>query len=158
MPRPNKSVDTMILFWNSLNLSVHTNSIQASQNAQRPEILDLNCSHKRRMQDDAKPFGAQDEAKQSMFASKLSFALLVSRDAIFLAEARVDRDAREVAFNQKLVKSDGTLDRLHEDHHLVELQCIQEIVQLSVLLLLCELHIIPGIAFNFFKIQAQSHS
>mmetsp|Transcript_10062 Transcript_10062/g.30766 ORF Transcript_10062/g.30766 Transcript_10062/m.30766 type:complete len:252 (+) Transcript_10062:39-794(+) len=68
--------------------------------------------------------------------------LLVARDAVLLVEARVDGDGREVALHQQLVQGDGPLHRLHEDHDLVELQGVQEVVELAVLLLLCKLHVV----------------
>mmetsp|Transcript_105623 Transcript_105623/g.278915 ORF Transcript_105623/g.278915 Transcript_105623/m.278915 type:complete len:452 (-) Transcript_105623:37-1392(-) len=68
--------------------------------------------------------------------------LLVARDAVLLVQARVDGDRREIALHEKLVERYGALHRLHEDHDLVELQGVEEVVQLPVLLLLGELHVV----------------
>lgn len=51
----------------------------------------------------------------------------------------MDSNAREVAFTQQLVKLRCTLRALDEDDDLVELEGVEQIIQLSILLLLAEL-------------------
>merc|ERR1711862_51839 len=68
--------------------------------------------------------------------------LFVTRDSIFLVQTRMDRDGWETALNQQLVQCDSSLDRLYENHDLIELQSIKKIVQLSIFLLLRQLDIV----------------
>mmetsp|Transcript_59286 Transcript_59286/g.168586 ORF Transcript_59286/g.168586 Transcript_59286/m.168586 type:complete len:469 (-) Transcript_59286:2-1408(-) len=68
--------------------------------------------------------------------------LLVARDAVLLVQPRVDGDRGKVTLHQQLVERDGALHGLHENYHLVELQGVEEVVQLPVLLLLGELHVV----------------
>mmetsp|Transcript_110391 Transcript_110391/g.216445 ORF Transcript_110391/g.216445 Transcript_110391/m.216445 type:complete len:296 (-) Transcript_110391:322-1209(-) len=68
--------------------------------------------------------------------------LLVPGNPLLLRQARVDRDRREVALNEELVQRHGTLHGLHKDHYLVELQSVEAVVQLPVLLLFGQLHVV----------------
>merc|ERR1711865_1091858 len=68
--------------------------------------------------------------------------LLVAVDALLLLETRVDGEGWEAALHEQLVKCSGTLDRLHKNDDLVELQGIEQVVQLAVLLLFCELDVV----------------
>jgi hypothetical protein len=54
----------------------------------------------------------------------------------------VDRDGREVALTEQLVKLGCTHGALHEDDDLVELKLVKEFVELPVLLLLIELDVV----------------
>lgn len=51
-------------------------------------------------------------------------------------------DGREILLHQQLSQSNTTLHGLHEDHHLVELQHIQEVKELSVLLVVLQLDVV----------------
>lgn len=55
---------------------------------------------------------------------------------LFLADARVNRNRREIAFTQQLVQFRGADGALDKDDDLVELEVIKELVQLPVLLTL----------------------
>ncbi len=59
-----------------------------------------------------------------------------------LADAGVNRDGREVAVLQKLVKFGCTKGTLNEDDCLVELKLIKQLIQLSVLLLLIKFDVV----------------
>lgn len=61
---------------------------------------------------------------------------------LFLADAGVDSDGREVAFAQKLIQFVRTSSALDKDNNLVELQIIEQVVQLAVLLLLIQLDVV----------------
>ena len=67
---------------------------------------------------------------------------LVELDALRLLDARVDGHRGEVALLQQLVKLDGTLDGLDEDHDLVELKCVQKFVEFAIFLVLCQLYVV----------------
>ena len=51
----------------------------------------------------------------------------------------MDHNGGEVALVQQLVECGCALNALHEDHHLIELQRIQQVGQLAVLLSLLQL-------------------
>ena len=59
-----------------------------------------------------------------------------------MANTRVHGDTGEIALAQQLVQLVGTKSALHKDDDLVELEVVQELVQLTVLLLLAELDIV----------------
>lgn len=52
----------------------------------------------------------------------------------FLADTGVDGDAGEVAFAKYFVQLGGSESALDEDDNLIELECVEEIIQLAVLL------------------------
>ena len=54
----------------------------------------------------------------------------------------MDGHRGEVALLQQLVELDGALDRLDEDHHLVELERVEQLVELAVLLVLSQLDVV----------------
>ena len=60
--------------------------------------------------------------------------LLVSGESLLLVHAPMDGNGGEVLLDEQLGQSHATLDALHEDDHLVELQDVQQLEQLSVLL------------------------
>merc|ERR1719336_2444938 len=68
--------------------------------------------------------------------------LLVPGKPLLLAHAPVDGDGREVLLNQQLGQCHAPLHRLDEDHHLVELQHIQELKELAVLLRVLQLDVV----------------
>merc|ERR1719323_656550 len=68
--------------------------------------------------------------------------LLVPGEPLLLAHAPVDGDGREVLLNQQLGQCHAPLHRLDEDHHLVELQHIQELKELAVLLRVLQLDVV----------------
>ena len=68
--------------------------------------------------------------------------LLVSLDTLILADTRVDRSAGEVTLAEELVELGATLSRSHKDDDLVELKRVKEVVELSVLLTLLQLHVV----------------
>lgn len=61
---------------------------------------------------------------------------------LFLADSGVDCDTGEIAFSQKFVKLGGTEGALHENDDLVEFQCVEEIVELAVLLCFGDLDVV----------------
>ncbi len=61
---------------------------------------------------------------------------------LFLTDARVHGNAREVAFAQELVQFGGPQRALDEDDDLVEFEVVQEFVQLAVLLAFAELDVV----------------
>mmetsp|Transcript_23196 Transcript_23196/g.59619 ORF Transcript_23196/g.59619 Transcript_23196/m.59619 type:complete len:325 (+) Transcript_23196:629-1603(+) len=63
-------------------------------------------------------------------------------NSLLLRHRAVDGDRGEVALGEELVELDGALDRLDEDHHLVELERIKQVVELAVLLLLAQLDVV----------------
>mmetsp|Transcript_23195 Transcript_23195/g.59615 ORF Transcript_23195/g.59615 Transcript_23195/m.59615 type:complete len:401 (+) Transcript_23195:292-1494(+) len=67
---------------------------------------------------------------------------LVLLNSLLLRHRAVDGDRGEVALGEELVELDGALDRLDEDHHLVELERIKQVVELAVLLLLAQLDVV----------------
>lgn len=68
--------------------------------------------------------------------------LLITLDALLLADTRVDSDRWEVALAEELVELSGTKSGLDEDDDLVELHLVEELVELAVLLLLIELDVV----------------
>lgn len=68
--------------------------------------------------------------------------LLVTLDTLLLAHTRVDGDGGEVALSEELVELGATESRLDEDDDLVVLQLVKEVVELAVLLSLCELDVV----------------
>jgi hypothetical protein len=48
-------------------------------------------------------------------------------------------DGGEVGVDEELVEAGGPAHRLHKDAHLVELEGVQELDQLAVLFILCQL-------------------
>ena len=68
--------------------------------------------------------------------------LLITLDALLLADTGVDSDGWEVALAEELVELSGTKSGLDEDDDLVELHLIEQLVELAVLLLLIELDVV----------------
>ena len=68
--------------------------------------------------------------------------VLVHLDALLLLHRRVDGHRREVALLQQLVELHCALHRLDEDNDLVELQRVEQLVELAVLRILVELHVV----------------
>ena len=62
--------------------------------------------------------------------------LFESFNSLLLLQASVDADGREVAVLEQLVELLGAGHLGHEDHHLVELERVQQVVELAVLLAL----------------------
>mmetsp|Transcript_21625 Transcript_21625/g.37103 ORF Transcript_21625/g.37103 Transcript_21625/m.37103 type:complete len:220 (-) Transcript_21625:1322-1981(-) len=67
---------------------------------------------------------------------------LEARDALLLLHARVDADAGEVALCQQPVQFVGARHLRDEDHHLVEFQRVEQVVELAVLLGLAQLDVV----------------
>lgn len=65
---------------------------------------------------------------------------LEAGDALVLLQVGVDADRGEVAVLQQLGQLHSSLDLGHEDHNLVEVKDIQQVVQLLVLLGFVQLH------------------
>jgi hypothetical protein len=61
---------------------------------------------------------------------------------LLLADTRVNCNTGEVALAQQLVQLVGTLGALNKDDHLVELEVVQKLIQLTVLFLLVKLDVI----------------
>ena len=77
--------------------------------------------------------------------SSLEFELPQSKACdlpFLLADTGVNRDGREVAVLQKLVKFGCTKGALNEDDCLVELKLIEQLVQLPILLLLIKFDVV----------------
>eukprot|EP00754_Rhynchopus_humris_P039664 Rhum_TRINITY_DN22786_c0_g1::Rhum_TRINITY_DN22786_c0_g1_i1::g.176016::m.176016 len=68
--------------------------------------------------------------------------LLVRLDTLVLLHLAVDAGAREAQLLHEGVEHLGALRGLHEDHDLVELQVVEEVVQLRVLLRLVQLDVV----------------
>jgi hypothetical protein len=68
--------------------------------------------------------------------------LSVLLNSFFLLDTGVNAQTGEVALNQELVELGGTGDRANEDDELVELEGVQEVDELSVLLVLCEANVV----------------
>mmetsp|Transcript_13392 Transcript_13392/g.34357 ORF Transcript_13392/g.34357 Transcript_13392/m.34357 type:complete len:374 (-) Transcript_13392:267-1388(-) len=64
--------------------------------------------------------------------------LLVPLNALSLRKLGVDGDGGEIALAQQLVQCHGARDGLNEDHHLVEVQGVQQVVKLAVLVTLLQ--------------------
>jgi hypothetical protein len=61
---------------------------------------------------------------------------------LVLSHARMQAGAREIAHHQESVELYGPFHLAAENHDLVELQSIQQVIELSVLLRLCELDVV----------------
>ncbi len=61
---------------------------------------------------------------------------------LFLADTRMNRNTWEVAFAKQFVQLRSSQSALDEDDDLIEFECIQQFVELPVLLCLAELDII----------------
>ncbi len=68
--------------------------------------------------------------------------LLVLLDSFFLLQVLVDSDGREVTIYEELVEFDASLDGANKDHHLIELERVQKINELSILLLFLKLNVV----------------
>lgn len=67
--------------------------------------------------------------------------MLIMHVPFFLTNARVNRNRREVALAQKLVKFGGSEGALDEDDDLIELKFVEQLIELAVLLLLIKLDV-----------------
>mmetsp|Transcript_9195 Transcript_9195/g.16849 ORF Transcript_9195/g.16849 Transcript_9195/m.16849 type:complete len:392 (+) Transcript_9195:196-1371(+) len=70
------------------------------------------------------------------------FELSVLGNAVWLRHLSVNAHGGEVALLEEAVELDGALVLGHEDHHLVELEAVQQVRELAVLLLLLQLHVV----------------
>ena len=59
------------------------------------------------------------------------FKLLVSRQPLFLVHSPVDSDGWEVLLDQELSQGGAALNALDENHHLVELQHVQQLKKIE---------------------------
>ena len=65
--------------------------------------------------------------------------LLKAWDSLSLVYSGVDRHRGEGRFYEKSIKGIGSCCRLNKDDHLVELQSVKKVYQLSILLILLQL-------------------
>mmetsp|Transcript_28504 Transcript_28504/g.73069 ORF Transcript_28504/g.73069 Transcript_28504/m.73069 type:complete len:204 (+) Transcript_28504:1003-1614(+) len=68
--------------------------------------------------------------------------ILVHLDAFLLLHRSVDRNRGEVALLEELVKLDGALHRLDKNYDLVELECVEQLIELTILLVLSKLYVV----------------
>jgi len=68
--------------------------------------------------------------------------VLVHLDALLLLHRGMDRHGREVALLQQLVELDRALYRLDENDHLVELERVEQLIELTVLLVFSQLDVV----------------
>merc|ERR1719327_1056207 len=68
--------------------------------------------------------------------------VLVSGNTFLLAHARVDAPRREVALREQAVQLRRPRDLRDENHDLVEVQGIEQVIELAVLLGLLELDVV----------------
>lgn len=61
---------------------------------------------------------------------------------LFLRHSRMNTNGREIALDQQFVQLNSTRHRLHKHAHLIELQRIQQIIQLSIFLILLQLEVV----------------
>lgn len=67
---------------------------------------------------------------------------VVPVEALLLVQTAVDRHRREVALAQQLVELLCSSHAVDENNNLIEVQHVQQIVQLAVLLLLAQFHVV----------------
>lgn len=65
----------------------------------------------------------------------------VALDALFLGHSRMNANTGKIAFRKKLVELIGTGYRLDENHDLVELEGIEQIIQFAILFIFLQLDI-----------------
>mmetsp|Transcript_23900 Transcript_23900/g.56458 ORF Transcript_23900/g.56458 Transcript_23900/m.56458 type:complete len:273 (+) Transcript_23900:96-914(+) len=69
---------------------------------------------------------------------------LILTDTFLLLHSTVDTDRREVTFSQQTVQFLGTRNFTDEDNDLVELECVKQVVQLTVLVSLVQLGVVQA--------------
>lgn len=67
---------------------------------------------------------------------------LVTGDALLLGHSRVDADAGEAAFTQKLIQFVGTGDRSDKDDNLIEFEGIEKVRELAILFFFLEFDVV----------------
>jgi hypothetical protein len=54
----------------------------------------------------------------------------------------VDTNGRKVALHQQLIQLRSTAHALHKDHNLIEVECIQQVIELPIFLHLAQLDVV----------------
>ncbi len=74
-------------------------------------------------------------------------ARLTRYKPLFLWHARVDTNGRKVALHQQLIQLRSTAHTLHKDHNLIEVECIQQVIELPIFLHLAQLDVVLDNAY-----------
>ena len=61
---------------------------------------------------------------------------------LFLRHARVNAYRGEIAFDKQLVQLPSSANALHKDNNLIEVQCIEKVIQLAVFLHLAQFDVV----------------
>ncbi len=59
----------------------------------------------------------------------------------------MDTDGRKVALHQQFIQLCSTAHALHKDHNLIEVECIQQVIELPILLHLAQLDVVLDNAY-----------